>query len=53
VFGAGNMSPERFVKSTYGNTLSKGEQDREIEFLEKAKAQRDAEKQAMTQSRAK
>lgn len=50
VFGAGNMSPERFVKSTYGNTLSKGEQDREIKFLEETKAQRDAEKQAMTQS---
>ena len=50
VFGAGNMSPERFVNSTYGNTLSKGEQEREIKFLEEAKAQRDAEKQAMTQS---
>lgn len=50
VFGAGNMSPERFVKSTYGNTLSKQEQDAEIEYLEKTKKQMDAEKQAMTQS---
>jgi hypothetical protein len=50
VFGAGNMSPERFVKNTYGNTLSKEEQEREIAYLEKTKMQNDLEKQAMTQS---
>lgn len=50
VFGAGNMSPERFVKGTYGNTLSKDEQEREIRYLEERKAQMDNQAQAMTQS---
>lgn len=50
VFGAGNMSPERFVKNTYGNTLSKEEQEREIAYLENTKAQNDMQRQAMTQS---
>ena len=50
VFGAGNMSPERFVKNTYGNTLSKEEQEKEIAYLEKTKAQNDMQRQAMTQS---
>lgn len=50
VFGAGNMSPERFVKNTYGNTLSKEEQEKEIEYLEKTKAQNDMQKVAMAQS---
>jgi hypothetical protein len=50
VFGAGNMSPERFVKNTYGNTLSKEEQEREIAYLEKTKADNDAQKRAMAQS---
>lgn len=50
VFGAGNMSPERFVKGTYGNTLSKDEQEREIAYLEQTKAQKDMQQQAMTQS---
>lgn len=50
VFGAGNMSPERFVKNTYGNTLSKEEQEREIAYLEQTKAQMDMQKQAMAQS---
>lgn len=50
VFGAGNMSPERFVKNTYGNTLSKEEQEREIAYLEKTKADNDAQKLAMAQS---
>lgn len=50
VFGAGNMSPERFVKNTYGNTLSKEEQEQEIEYLYKTKQMNDATKVAMTQS---
>jgi hypothetical protein len=50
VFGAGNMSPERFVKNTYGNTLSKEEQEKEIAYLEKTKAQNDMQKTAMVQS---
>lgn len=50
VFGAGNMSPERFVKSTYGNALSKEEQDKEIEYLTSTKQQMDMQKQAMTQA---
>ena len=50
VFGAGNMSPERFVKNTYGNTLSKEEQEREIKYLEETKAQNDMQKIAMAQS---
>lgn len=50
VFGAGNMSPERFVKNTYGNTLSKEEQEKEIKYLEETKAQNDMQKVAMAQS---
>lgn len=50
VFSAGNMSAERFVKSTYGNTLSKEEQEKEIAYLEKTKAQNDMQRQAMAQS---
>ena len=50
VFAAGNMSPERFVKSTYGNTLSKEEQEKEINYLEETKSQNDAQKVAMAQS---
>lgn len=49
-FSAGNMSPELYVKLTYGNSLSKEEQDKEIEYLEKTKAQRDAQQVAMQQS---
>ena len=50
VFSAGNMSAERFVKNTYGNTLSKEEQEKEIAYLEKTKAQNDMQRQAMAQS---
>jgi hypothetical protein len=50
VFSAGNMSPERFVKNTYGNTLTKEEQEKEIEYLKQTKTQNDMQKQAMTQS---
>ena len=50
VFGAGNMSPERFVKNTYGNTLSKEEQEKEIAYLENTKAQNEMQRQAMAQS---
>lgn len=50
VFGAGNMSPERFVKNTYGNTLSKEEQEREIAYLEQTKINNDMQQQAMLQS---
>ena len=50
VFSAGNMSAERFVKNTYGNTLSKEEQEKEIAYLERTKAQNDMQKQAMAQS---
>lgn len=50
VFAMGNMSPERFVKSTYGSTLSKEEQEKEISYLEATKAQNDMQKQAMTES---
>lgn len=50
VFTAGNMSPERFVKSTYGNNLSKEEQEKEISYLQNAKAQMDAQNIAMQQS---
>lgn len=50
VFAAGNMSPERFVKSTYGNTLSKEEQEKEINYLEETKSQNDAQKVAMAKS---
>lgn len=47
VFGAGNMSPQRFVKSTYGNTLSKEEQEQEIDYLTETKALQKAQMQAM------
>ena len=50
VFSAGNMSAERFVKNTYGNTLSKEEQEKEIAYLEKTKAQNDMQRQAMAES---
>ena len=50
VFGAGNMSPELFVKRTYGNALSKEEQDKEIEFLQATKRQTDLQQQAITQA---
>ena len=50
IFAVGNMSPERFVKDTYGNTLSKEEQEKEIEYLQQTKAQNDMQKQAMAQS---
>lgn len=50
VFGAGNMSPERFVKSTYGNTLSKEEQDKEIAYLEETKLRNEMQQNAMAQS---
>ena len=46
VFTNGNMSPERFVKQTYGNTLSKEEQDNEIEYLKTTKEQNDQMKEA-------
>lgn len=45
IFGAGNMSPRRFVKNTYTN-LSQAEQEEEIAFLEQTKALKD--KLAMT-----
>ena len=45
IFGAGNMSPRRFVKNTYTN-LSQAEQEEEIAFLEQTKALKD--KRAMT-----
>jgi hypothetical protein len=50
IFTNGNMSPERFVKDTYGNTLSKEEQEKEIHYLEITKAQNDMQKTAMAQS---
>lgn len=50
VFSAGNMSPERFVKQTYGNSLSKDEQRDEIKYLEETKAQNDAMKSATMNS---
>lgn len=50
VFSAGNMSPERFVRNTYGNALSKEEQEKEIAYLERAKAMNDASRVAMNQS---
>lgn len=45
-FGAGNMSPELFVKRTYGNTLSNQEQIAEINYLKETKAMNDQLKQA-------
>jgi len=50
VFSAGNMSPERFVKNTYGNALSKEEQEKEIAYLEQTKMMNDAQAVAMQQS---
>ena len=50
VFSAGNMSPERFVKQTYGNALSKDEQEKEIEYLKQTKLQNDAMKQVTVNS---
>lgn len=49
-FSAGNMSPERYVKDTYGNKLSKEEQDKEIRYLQETKTQNDAMKTATMQS---
>lgn len=49
-FAAGNMSPTLYVKMTYGNTLSKDEQEKEIAYLEETKAKRDAQQVAMTTS---
>lgn len=49
VFGAGNMSPRRFVKDTYRN-LSQAEQEAEIEFLERTHTLNDQLKQATMQS---
>lgn len=50
MFKMGNMSPERFVKDTYGNTLSKDEQLKEIKYLQEAKAQNDAMQMATMNS---
>lgn len=41
-FSAGNMSPELYVKLTYGNTLSKKEQSDEIAYLKQTIAQKNA-----------
>lgn len=49
-FSAGNMSEELYVKMTYGNALTKDEQDREIAYLKETKAQRDAQQTAMRTS---
>ena len=49
VFGAGNMSPRRFVKDTYRN-LSQAEQEEEIAYLQETKAINDQMKQATMQS---
>ena len=49
VFGAGNMSPRRFVKDTYRN-LSQAEQEEEIAYLQATKAMNDQMKQATMQS---
>ena len=49
-FSAGNMSEELYVKMTYGNSLTKEEQDREIAYLKATKAQRDAQQEAMKNS---
>lgn len=50
MFAVGNMSPERFVKDTYGNSLTIEEQEKEIKYLETTKAQNDAMKQATVNS---
>jgi len=44
-FGAGNMSPERFVKGLYKN-LSQQEQEKEIEYLRATKNTNDKMKEA-------
>ena len=44
-FGAGNMSPERFVKGLYKN-LSQQEQEKEIEYLRATKSANDKMKEA-------
>lgn len=44
-FGAGNMSPERFVKGLYKN-LSQQEQEKEIEYLRATKSTNDKMKEA-------
>ena len=49
VFGAGNMSPRRFVKDTYRN-LSQAEQEEEIAYLQETKSMNDQMKQATMQS---
>lgn len=49
-FSAGNMSPTLYVKMTYGNTLSKDEQDKEIAYLERTKSMKDQMQQATMQS---
>lgn len=41
-FAAGNMSPELYVKLTYGNTLSKREQENEIAYLKETIARKSA-----------
>lgn len=48
-FGAGNISPERFVKSLYKN-LSQAEQQKEIKWLEETKEKQDAMETATMQS---
>lgn len=49
-FSAGNMSPALYVKMTYGNTLSKEEQEKEIAYLEETKLKTDQERLAMQKS---
>lgn len=49
-FTVGNMSPERFVKQTYGNNLSKEEQQKEIDYLTATKQQNDQMKMATMSS---
>lgn len=49
-FSAGNMSEELYVKMTYGNTLTKDEQDREIAYLKETKDRRDRQQDTMLSS---
>lgn len=49
VFGAGNMSPRRFVKETYRN-LSQAEQEEEIAYLEQTKTMKDQMQEATINS---
>lgn len=49
-FSAGNMSPTLYVKMTYGNILSKTEQDEEIEYLKQTKFAKDQLRQATISS---